>query len=267
MCCASAPACSPAIVATTWRGRSLVSCAHSATAPRERSQPSRAARRSTSLASSSPALARSSSRNEPRRFCSTSSLASSTATSVSEATAARCRNSVASGETGAPGSPSISTQPIASSPDAIGTSASTPGGTWRGPVARALADVAAQHRQVGRPAARARRGAEPRHDDRDDRSAGVRGQLRDAPEAVAAQHRVHHLEVDGPQPLDEPGAGGLDRLGAGHAVPRRPAQPRPRPPGAPAASPRRTRRCGSGRPRRPAARTPCRRRSSRCARA
>jgi len=103
--------------------------AQSATAPRETSQPSRAARRRTSAASSSPAFARRSSRNEPRKFFSTSSLASSTATSVSEATAARCRNSVASGDTGALASPSIRTLPIASSPDTIGTSASTPFGT------------------------------------------------------------------------------------------------------------------------------------------
>ena len=50
MCWASAPGCSPAIVATTWRGRSEDSSAHSATAPRERSQPSRAARRSDLVA-------------------------------------------------------------------------------------------------------------------------------------------------------------------------------------------------------------------------
>ena len=84
------PGTRPAIVATTWRGRSVESSAQSTTAPRARSQPSRAARRTTSCGSSSSGFARSSSRNEPRRFCSTSSLASSTATSVSEATAARC---------------------------------------------------------------------------------------------------------------------------------------------------------------------------------
>ena len=95
MCCASAPGTSSAIVATTWRGRSVCSSAQSATAPRLRSQPSRAARR-TSSSGGRPAPARRSSRNEPRRFCSTSSRASSTATSVSEATAARCRYSDAS---------------------------------------------------------------------------------------------------------------------------------------------------------------------------
>ena len=88
----------------------------------------------------------------------------------------------------------------------------------RGPVAHALAGVAAQRAEVGRPAARADRGAEPRHDDRDRRSAGVGGELRDAREPVAAQHGVDHLEMDGPQPLDEPGPGGLDRLGPGHAA-------------------------------------------------
>jgi hypothetical protein len=57
-------------------------------------------------------------------------LASSTATSVSDATAARWRNSVASGDSGA--SPSRITAPITSSPDAIGTSATMPGGTGAG---------------------------------------------------------------------------------------------------------------------------------------
>ena len=54
-----------------------------------------------------------------------------------------------------------------SSPDAIGTSARTPGGTCDGPVLRPVADVAAQRRR-GRPRAAGRdgRGAEPRHDDR-----------------------------------------------------------------------------------------------------
>src|SRR4051812_29688867 len=130
MCCASAPGCSPAIVATTWRGRSVVSSAHSTTAPRARSHPSRAARRTTSRGSSSSARARSSSRKEPRRFCSTSSLASSTATSVREATAARWRNSSASGGGGP--APSSRTPPITSSPELIGTSAAMPGGTCTG---------------------------------------------------------------------------------------------------------------------------------------
>src|SRR3954464_5893735 len=48
MCWASAPGYSPAIVATTWRGRSVVSSAHSTTPPGERSQPSRPARRTSS---------------------------------------------------------------------------------------------------------------------------------------------------------------------------------------------------------------------------
>src|SRR4051812_19304437 len=126
MCWASAPGCSPAIVATTWRGRSEDSSAHNATAPLERSQPSRAARRSTSSGSRS-SRPRSSSRKEPRRFCSTSSRASSTATSVRHATAATCRNSRASAAGWS--SPSSRTAPSCSSPVAIGTSATTPGGT------------------------------------------------------------------------------------------------------------------------------------------
>ena len=53
-----------------------------------------ASRTSSASRSSRP---RSSSRKDPRRFCSTSSRASSTATSVRHATAATCRNSKASG--------------------------------------------------------------------------------------------------------------------------------------------------------------------------
>ena len=57
MCWASAPGTSSAIVATTWRGRSVCSSAHSATAPRLRSQPSRAARRTSSSGASAGARA------------------------------------------------------------------------------------------------------------------------------------------------------------------------------------------------------------------
>ena len=114
-------------MATTCRGRSADSSAHSTTAPAERSHPSREARRTTSVASIASGRSRSSSRNEPRTFSSTSSRASSTATSVSAATAARCRNSTASGS-GRPGW-SNTTPPIRSSPDAIGTSATISDGT------------------------------------------------------------------------------------------------------------------------------------------
>ena len=48
MCWASAPGWSPEIVATTCRGRSAVSSAQSTTTPRDRSQPSRPARRTIS---------------------------------------------------------------------------------------------------------------------------------------------------------------------------------------------------------------------------
>jgi hypothetical protein len=57
-------------------------------------------------------------------------LASSTATSVSDATAARCRNSKASGAGSS--APARITAPIASSPERTGTSAITPGGTGAG---------------------------------------------------------------------------------------------------------------------------------------
>ena len=80
--------------------------------------------------------ARSSSRNEPRRFCSTSSLASSTATSVSEATAARCRNSAASvARLGRRRAAARRRRP-ARRPSWIGTSASDAGGHRR-PAGRA----------------------------------------------------------------------------------------------------------------------------------
>ena len=93
MCWASAPPYSPVMSATTWRGRSEVSLAQSATPPCERSQPRRPARRTISRASIASGRVRSSSSSDPRRFCSTSSRASAIATSVSDATAARCRNS------------------------------------------------------------------------------------------------------------------------------------------------------------------------------
>ena len=140
------PAYSPAIVATTWRGRSEVSSAHSTTAPRERSQPSRAARRTTSCGSRS-VRARSSSRNEPRRFCSTSSLASSTATSVSDATAARCRNSSASGAgSSAPASSTRADRVVAGARSAPRRPRRA--GTGAGAVAHPLGDVAPQRSRV-----------------------------------------------------------------------------------------------------------------------
>ena len=136
-----------------------------------------------------------------------------------------------------------------------------------GPVLRPVADVPAQRREIPRAAGRDRRGAEPRHDDRHGRARRVGGELGDAAETVAAQHGVHHLQVDGPQPLDERAvACGLCWLGGGHRASTRPARPL-RPRGGPGASPRPTRPCGSGTPRRRAARTPCRRRSTRCGRA
>ena len=253
MCWASAPGYSPAIVATTWRGRSVVSSAHSTTAPRDRSQPSRPARRTISTGSIS-GRERSSSRNEPRRFCSTSSRASSTATSVRQATAARCRNSSAVSSA----SPNISTRPIVSSPVVIGTSPPTSGGTEAGrPRARSL-DVAPQRPDVDHRARRQRRRAEPRDHDRHGGAGRLGGQLRDAREPLAGQHRVHHLQVDRAQALDEgratrprpAGSGGPHQSDRG-LRPRRPT-PAPRSPDGPATSPHRTPRCGSCRPPRPA---------------
>jgi hypothetical protein len=71
------------------------------------------------------------------------------------------------------------------------------------PVLDAVAGVPAQRAEVARAAGRGDRRAQPRDDDRDGLARGVGGELRDAAEAVSAQHGVHHLQVDRPQPLDE----------------------------------------------------------------
>ncbi len=57
-------------------------------------------------------------------------------------------------------------------------------------------------------AARDHRRAEARDDDRHGSAGRGRGQLGDAAEAVAGQHRVDHLQVDGAKPLDERPAAG-----------------------------------------------------------
>ena len=102
------------------------------TAPAERSQPRRAARRTMSAGSRSSRVS-SSSRKEPRRFCSVSSRASATAISVRAATAATWRYSPAS----APPLPSSSTAPSSWPPDTIGTSAATsPGRSGLPPASR-----------------------------------------------------------------------------------------------------------------------------------
>jgi hypothetical protein len=104
---------------------------------------------------------------------------------------------------------------------------------------------------------------------------------------VPAEDRLHHLQVDVAQALDQAGGRALVGRGghgirAGDAAGRRlrfPGRRRParafrcsrrsRPPrrGGPAGSPRRTRRCGPCRRRRRASRTPCRRPPRRCGRA
>ncbi len=67
----------------------------------------------------------------------------------------------------------------------------------------AIAGVAAQRPEVARAAGRRHRRTQARDDDRHVRARGVGGELGDASEAVAPQHGVDHLQVDGPQPLDE----------------------------------------------------------------
>ena len=251
MCWASAPGYSPAIVATTWRGRSVVSSAHSTTAPRERSQPSRPARRTISTGSMS-ARERSSSRNEPRRFCSTSSRASSTATSVRQATAARCRNSSAV-LVGLAEHQHAADRLVAGGDRHLAADVRR---HRRRAAAGAVADVAAQRADVGH---RARATAPPAPSRGITIATGApaasAASSATRAEPVAGQHRVHHLQVDRAQALDEGRRGGRIRplpAPSGRGLRPRCPTPAPRRPDGPAASPHRTRRCGSGRPPRPA---------------
>ena len=81
----------------------------------------------------------------------------------------------------------------------------------RGAAARDVADVAAQQPDVGGRPRRQRDRAEPRDDDRHGRARRVRRQLGHPTEPLAGQHRVHHLQVDGAQALDERQRGGRIR--------------------------------------------------------
>ena len=119
-----------------------------------------------------------------------------------------------------------------------------------GAAARAVADVAAQRADVGLDARRQRRRAQPRDHDRDGRARRLRGELGHAAESLAGQHRVDHLQMDDAEPLDEGGGRGriVGRTHLAHLT----RSPAPRSRGGPAASPHRTRRCGSDRPPRPA---------------
>ena len=195
---ASAPGSSSAIRATTWRARSVGSSAHSADrAARQVAAEARRRGAGRRPASSSSRL-RSCSRNEPRRFCSTSRRASSTASSVSAATrgdvqeleARRAPTRSRQQERGADGSP----------PEAIGTSARRPPGT-----APARPRAAARRRSGAAPAsvdrAGGRRGAQPRDHDGHRRADRLGGQRAHASEALAADHRGDHAHVDGAQPL------------------------------------------------------------------
>ena len=253
MCWASAPGYSPAIVATTWRGRSVVSSAHSTTAPRERSQPSRPARRTISTGSMS-ARERSSSRNEPRRFCSTSSRASSTATSVRQATAARCRNSSAV-LVGLAEQQHAADRLVARGDRHLAADVRRHRGRA---AAGAVGDVAAQRADVGHRAGRQRRRAEPRDHDRHrarppprrPAPPPARAPRRPAPRPPSSGGPSAAARRGAPARPDPAGSGAPRQSGRG-LRPRRPT-PAPRSPGGPAASPHRTRRCGSCRPPRPA---------------
>ena len=78
-----------------------------------------------------------------------------------------------------------------------------------------VADIAPQLGQPlagRRPLRRDRRGAEPRHDDRDGAADGLGGKLGDALQAVAGQDRIDHPQMQPSQPFDEGGRCG----GGGH---------------------------------------------------
>ena len=243
-----------------------------------------------SRAASRSGRERRSSRNEPRRFCSTSSLASSTATSVSEATAARCRNSSprAAASPSAPRAAARRRRPRR--PRRSAPRRATPGGHLRRAVLDALGDVAPQRHRVGRRAPRdGGRGAEPR----DRRSPP-------APPAAPAASSATRSRPSPPstasticrwtarrRSTSEPASGGVEDWlpsrvrprGGGRAV--RPAPPRYAVVCARLAQAVAAAGVGvglegllaglagadRGRPPRPAGRTPCRRRSSRCGRA
>ena len=166
-------------------------------------------------------------------------------------------------------SPSSSTAPSCSSPVAIGTSATTPGGTA---AARERARSPTYRRSPARSATGPDAAAAPRRGTTIATTPPVSagGQRGHALESVAAQDRVHHPQVHGPDPLHHGGPaifrldlhrhvqyasfntrGGCGgppreiRLWPGRLARRPPAR---RPLGGPAGSPRRTRPCESGRP-------------------
>ena len=125
------------------------------------------------------------------------------ATSVRQATAARCRYSAASSAGGAVAAEQQhgADELVAAADRRLG---GDPVGHAGGPVADAVGDVAAQRRRAGRPRPAGERGrAEARHDDRHGRAGRSRGEQRHALEAVAVQHGVDHLQVHLPQPRDD----------------------------------------------------------------
>ena len=154
MCCASAPGYSPAIVATTWRGRSVDEL---------RAQRDRAAREVA--AEPAPRGARSRPASRSGRDA---QLLQERAAQVLLDLLARLldgdlgqaghRGEVQELERlGVGARRAAARAPIVSSPEAIGTSAADARRHRRGAAARALADVAAQRADVGRGARRQRR--------------------------------------------------------------------------------------------------------------
>ena len=180
-----------------------------------------------------------------------------------EATAARCRNSAASGDGRAPPPRSSTTAPTTSSPDAIGTSAASALGHLRRAVLRR-----GRRRSAGSP--RARPTASRRRGDRRVRAAGrrspparrrprrrapprARGRRRRGPRRPSRRWTARRRSTSEPpaRRRRRRGGGGLVRCGPPPRSPQPYARPPRRRPGGPGGSPPRPPRCARGRPRRP----------------
>jgi hypothetical protein len=245
MCCASAPGYSPAIVATTWRGRSVVSSAHSTTAPAREvaAEPARAAH-DLDRVHVGPRAQLLQERAAQVLLDLLARLLDGHL--VRQATAARCRNSSAVSS----GSPSSSTAPDRLVARGDRDLAADERRHRARAAARAVADVArSAPTSAWRPATAPRPSA--RDHDRDGRPA--------ASAASSARGRVPRRTAPR-RPSSGGRRGGRSTSGAGAAASWGPhprcstsrVRPAPRSRVGPAASPHRTRRCGSDRPPRPA---------------
>ena len=214
--------------------------------------------------------------NDPRRFSSTSSRASATATSVRQATAARCRYSerlrrrlAVAGEQQHRADELVAAGDRRLARDARGNA--------HRPVADPVGDVAAQlvertvvrRRRAPRPRAAARRSRRARPP-RGPTIAATRSRPSPCSTASTISRCSSRSFATSAVPGDLRAAGAAGRRCEPAAPSTEPLRPtRPWPPGrdAPGGLPRRTRRSARGRPPRPEARTPCRHRRRRCGRA